>query len=52
MVNNPDVSPEELEMIRKKVGEAFATNELFHNWGSVDDRREDVMKYLIRKGIE
>ena len=28
------------------VGEAFVTNELFHNWGSVEERQEDVMKYM------
>ena len=40
------ISEVQLERIRKIVGEAFATNELFHNWGSVDERREDVMKYM------
>ena len=40
------ISEVQLERIRKIVGEAFATNELFHNWGSVEERREDVMKYM------
>ena len=41
-----NVSKEQLHKIRKLVGEAFVTNELFHNWGSVEERREDVMKYM------
>lgn len=40
------ISEEQLEKIRKEVGEAFVSNELFHNWGSEDERREDVMKYM------
>ena len=32
------ISEEHLEKIRITVGEAFVTNELFHNWGSVDER--------------
>ena len=32
------ISEEQLEKIRITVGEAFVTNELFHNWGSVDER--------------
>ena len=41
-----NISEEQLHKIRKLVGEAFVTNELFHNWGSVEERREDVMKYM------
>jgi GNAT superfamily N-acetyltransferase len=40
------ISEEQLEKIRITVGEVFVTNELFHNWGSVDERRGDVMKYM------
>ena len=40
------ISEAQLEKIRNAVGEAFVTNELFHNWGSVDERREDVKKYM------
>ena len=40
------ISEKQLEKIRILVGEAFVTNELFHNWGSIDERREDVMKYM------
>ena len=36
----------QLNRVRKLVGEAFVTNELFHNWGTVEERREDVLKYM------
>ena len=41
-----NLSEAQLERIRKSAGEAFVSNELFHNWGSEADRREDVMKYM------
>lgn len=41
-----NISKEQLDRIRRLVGEAFVTNELFHNWGSVEERREDVLKYM------
>ena len=41
-----NLTDDRLEKIRKLVGEAFVTNELFHSWGSVDERREDVLKYM------
>ena len=41
-----DLSDEKLTAVKKMIGEAFVTNELFHNWGTVDERREDVMKYM------
>lgn len=40
------LSAEELNKIKIIIGEAFASNELFHNWGSEDERRDDVMKYM------
>ena len=40
------ISKEQLEKIQRIVGEAFVSNELFHNWGSEDERREYVMKYM------
>lgn len=47
MINKVEnISKERLEKIRILVGEAFVTNELFHNWGSVEERRDDVMKYM------
>ncbi|MCR5233639.1 MAG: GNAT family N-acetyltransferase [Lachnospiraceae bacterium] len=36
----------QLEHIRQIVGEAFVSNELFHNWGTEDERRDDVLKYM------
>ena len=41
-----DLTDEQLTAVKKMIGEAFVTNELFHNWGTVDERREDVMKYM------
>ena len=41
-----DVSKSELAEIKKMVGEAFITNELFHEFGDIDDRRELVMRYM------
>ena len=40
------LSEEELDKIRLLVGEAFVSNELFHNWGEEEERREDVLKYM------
>ena len=33
-----NLSPTQLEHIRKVIGEAFVSNELFHNWGAEDER--------------
>lgn len=41
-----NLSKEQLDRIKTLIGEAFVTNELFHNWGSIEDRREDVKKYM------
>lgn len=41
-----DVSKSELAEIKKMVGEAFITNELFHEFGDMSDRKELVMKYM------
>lgn len=40
------LSAEQLDTIRKTVGEAFVSNELFHNWGTEAERRDDVLKYM------
>ena len=40
------ISEKQLAHIRKTVGEAFVTNELFHDWGSVSERRDSVMIYM------
>ncbi len=39
-------SKSELAKIKKMIGEAFVTNELFHEFGSIDERRELVIKYM------
>ncbi|MDD5994379.1 MAG: GNAT family N-acetyltransferase [Clostridiales bacterium] len=41
-----DVSKEELFEIKQMIGEAFVTNELFHEFGELDKRRELVYKYM------
>ena len=38
--------PEEHGKIKQLVGEAFVTNELFHNWGTLEERHDDVIKYM------
>ena len=41
-----NLTKEQLDMIRRQVGEAFVSNELFHNWGTAEERRADVLKYM------
>ncbi len=41
-----NLTPAQLERIKGTVGEAFVSNELFHNWGTEAERRDDVMKYM------
>ena len=41
-----NLSKEQLETIRRRVGEAFVSHELFHNWGPEEERRADVLKYM------
>lgn len=41
-----NISNKELIEIKQKVGEAFITNELFHEFGTIEERRDDVMKYM------
>lgn len=41
-----NLSKEELKQIKKVIGEAFVTNELFHEFGSISERRELVMAYM------
>ena len=49
MIRRADnLSKEELKKVQKTVGEAFVSNELFHNWGTEDERRDDVLKYMSR----
>ena len=41
-----NLSEKQLEQIRQLVGEAFVSNELFHNWGTEEERRNDVLRYM------
>ena len=41
-----NVSAEQLNRICAIIGEAFVSNELFHNWGDVEQRHDDVMRYM------
>ena len=40
------VSKTELDEVKRMIGEAFVTNELFHEFGDMDSRRELVLKYM------
>ena len=40
------LSEDQLVHIRKTVGEAFVTNDLFHDWGTVEERRDEVLAYM------
>ncbi len=37
-----NITPAQLNNISNIIGEAFVTNEMFHNWGSVEERHDDV----------
>ena len=41
-----EISKEELTEIKEMIGEAFVTNELFHEFGDIASRRELVLKYM------
>ena len=41
-----NASKSELAEIKETVGKAFVTNELFHEFGDINDRKELVMKYI------
>lgn len=41
-----NASAAELNMIKEYVSEAFVTNELFHEWGDISERRELVKTYM------
>lgn len=41
-----NITPEQLNNISKSIGEAFVTNEMFHNWGSIEERCDDVITYM------
>lgn len=41
-----NISEKELNKIKHIVGSAFVTNELFHEFGSIEERRPLVLKYM------
>ncbi|WP_296562424.1 hypothetical protein [Ruminococcus sp.] len=44
MKHAEDLTEKELERIRFVTGDAFVTNELFHEFGSIEERRPLVLK--------
>ena len=46
IIKAENLSEAQLKRIRRLVGEAFVSNELFHNWGTEAERRKDVLKYM------
>lgn len=41
-----NITPQQLNNISNIIGEAFVTNEMFHNWGTIEERRDDVITYM------
>lgn len=41
-----NISKQKLKEISNLIGEAFVTNELFHEFGTVEERKDLVMKYM------
>lgn len=41
-----NISKTELVQIKNMIGEAFITNELFHEFGDINERKELVLKYM------
>lgn len=41
-----NITNEELNRIKKEIGAAFVSNELFHEFGTLEERESDVMKYM------
>lgn len=41
-----NVSKNELQEIKAIIGEAFITNELFHEFGNIESRRDAVLTYM------
>lgn len=41
-----NLTDDELDKIKRQIGKAFVTNELFHNWGSYQQRADTVMTYM------
>ena len=41
-----NITPKQLNNISNIIGEAFVTNEMFRNWGTIEERRDDVITYM------
>lgn len=41
-----NISKNELDGMKRMIGEAFVSNELFHEFGDINTRRELVLKYM------
>ena len=41
-----NITPEQLNNISNIIGEAFVTNEMFRNWGTLEERHDDVITYM------
>lgn len=41
-----NISDEEYFKIKRMIGESFVSNELFHEFGNIEERRELVIKYM------
>lgn len=41
-----NITPKQLNNISNIIGEAFVSNEMFRNWGSIEERHDDVITYM------
>ena len=41
-----NLSSDELKRIKILIGEAFVNNELFHEFGDIEERKNIVMRYM------
>ena len=41
-----NITPQQLNNISNIIGEAFVSNEMFCNWGTIEERRDDVITYM------
>jgi hypothetical protein len=42
-----DLSNEELNKVSRLIGEAFVSNDLFYEFGSIEERKDIIMKYML-----
>lgn len=41
-----NITPQQLNNVSNIIGEAFVTNEMFRNWGAIEERHDDVITYM------